>query len=124
MIETFTNDGFNISYKTQGSGKDIIFLHGFPSTMSMWDSLVDELIDNNFRVTTIEQRGYPLSSNLKMDVSDFTLDKLSEDIEILIRTLDLFLHTVKKKNRVRTQNSSRHTLGPISLVTQVWRSTI
>ena len=89
MIETFTNDGFNISYKTQGSGKDIIFLHGFPSTMSMWDSLVDELIDNNFRVTTIEQRGYPLSSNLKMDVSDFTLDKLSEDIEILIRTLDL-----------------------------------
>ncbi len=89
MIETIFDDDYHISYKTQGHGKDILLLHGFPSTMSMWDPVVDDLVFNNYRVTTVEQRGYPLSSNDKINVQDFTIDKLSKDIETLIQTLDL-----------------------------------
>ena len=65
MINTIKNNDFNISYKTKGSGKDIIFLHGFPSNRFMWDEISEDLIKNNFRVTSIEQRGYPLSSKKK-----------------------------------------------------------
>ena len=42
----------------------------------MWDEISEELIKNNFRVTSIEQRGYPLSSKEKMKINDFTIDKL------------------------------------------------
>ena len=89
MINTIKNNDFNISYKTKGSGNDVLFLHGFPSNMFMWDEISEDLVKNNFRVTSIEQRGYPLSSKQKMKISDFTIDKLAIDIETLINSLDL-----------------------------------
>jgi pimeloyl-ACP methyl ester carboxylesterase len=89
MIKTFNSDNYKISYKSQGSGRDILLLHGFPSNIYMWDDIVKELLVKNYRVTTVEQRGYPLSISNSMTRNDFTIDKLSRDIEILIKTLDL-----------------------------------
>jgi soluble epoxide hydrolase/lipid-phosphate phosphatase len=89
MIKTFDSDSYKISYKSQGSGCDILLLHGFPSNIYMWDDIVKELLAKNYRVTTVEQRGYPLSMSNSMIHDDFTIDKLSRDIEILIKTLDL-----------------------------------
>lgn len=89
MINSFNNGKYNISYTSKGSGKDILFLHGFPSNMFMWSEIENELIKKNFRVTKLEQRGYPLSSLKDMNSDDFTIDKLSSDVEILIKTLDL-----------------------------------
>ena len=89
MIKTFNSDNYKISYKSQGSGRDILLLHGFPSNIYMWDDIVKELLAKSYRVTTVEQRGYPLSMSNSMIHDDFTIDKLSRDIEILIKTLDL-----------------------------------
>ena len=89
MIRIVKNNDFNISYKTEGSGEDILFLHGFPSNIFMWDDISEVLVKNNYRVTSIEQRGYPLSAKQEMNINDFTIDKLAIDIETLINTLDL-----------------------------------
>ena len=54
-------DDFSLTYSTEGEGSDILLLHGFPSNIFFWNSLKENLI-SNYRVTTVEQRGYPLSS--------------------------------------------------------------
>jgi len=89
MIKRFTNGSYDIAYLTQGKGRDILFLHGFPSNMYMWDEITGVLSQQDYRTTVIEQRGYPLSSSKKMKPNDFTIDKLCEDVEILIKNLDL-----------------------------------
>ena len=89
MIKRFKNGSYDIAYISQGKGRDILFLHGFPSNMYMWDEITGVLSHQDYRTTVIEQRGYPLSSSREMRPNDFTIDKLSEDVEILIKNLDL-----------------------------------
>ena len=69
MIRILKYNDFNISYKTEGSGEDILFLHGFPSNIFMWDEISEVLVKNNYRVTSIEQRGYPLSAKQEMNIN-------------------------------------------------------
>ena len=78
-------DDFSLTYSTEGEGSDILLLHGFPSNIFFWNSLKAKLI-NNYRVTTVEQRGYPLSSLQYPKKEMFTIDNLSRDIEKLIDT--------------------------------------
>jgi len=78
-------DDFSLTYSTEGEGSDILLLHGFPSNIFFWNSLKAKLI-NNYRVTTVEQRGYPLSSLKYPKKEMFTIDNLSRDIEKLIDT--------------------------------------
>ena len=76
MIKRFKNGSYDIAYLTQGEGRDILFLHGFPSNMYMWDEITSALNHQDYRTTVIEQRGYPLSSSKKMRPNDFTIDAL------------------------------------------------
>ena len=76
-------DDFSLTYSTEGEGSDILLLHGFPSNIFFWNSLKAKLI-NNYRVTTVEQRGYPLSSLQYPKKEMFTIDNLCRDIEKLI----------------------------------------
>ena len=76
-------DDFSLTYSTEGEGSDILLLHGFPSNIFFWNSLKAKLI-NNYRVTTVEQRGYPLSSLKYPKKEMFTIDNLCRDIEKLI----------------------------------------
>ena len=78
-------DDFSLTYSTEGEGSDILLLHGFPSNIFFWNSLKSKLI-NNYRVTTVEQRGYPLSSLKYPKKEMFTIDNLCRDIEKLIDT--------------------------------------
>tara|TARA_B100001109_G_scaffold214475_1_gene183195 strand:- start:1375 stop:2262 length:888 start_codon:yes stop_codon:yes gene_type:complete len=78
-------DDFSLTYSTEGEGSDILLLHGFPSNIFFWNSLKAKLI-NNYRVTTVEQRGYPLSSLQYPKKEMFTIDNLCRDIEKLIDT--------------------------------------
>ena len=78
-------DDFSLTYSTEGEGSDILLLHGFPSNIFFWNSLKAKLI-NNYRVTTVEQRGYPLSSLKYPKKEMFTIDNLCRDIEKLIDT--------------------------------------
>ena len=88
MINKLQLDDFELSYITEGEGRDVLFLHGFPSNMYFWNDIKNEL-KNKLRVTVVEQRGYPLSSIEDSIVTDFNIENLSLDIEKLINKIQL-----------------------------------
>ena len=84
-MEKIDLNNISLSYETKGKGSDVLLLHGFPSNMYMWNEIKNELIENGYRVTIIEQRGYPLSRLENFDVHSFNIEELSKDIEELIK---------------------------------------
>ncbi len=88
-MEKINLNNISLSYETKGQGSDVLFLHGFPSSMYMWNEIKKELIENGYRVTIVEQRGYPLSRLKNFDVLSFNIEELSKDIEELIIKLNL-----------------------------------
>ena len=88
MINKLQLDDFELSYTTEGEGRDVLFLHGFPSNMYFWNDIKNDLKDK-FRVTVVEQRGYPLSSIQDSIMSDFNIENLSLDVEEVINRLQL-----------------------------------
>jgi len=88
-MEKINLNNISLSYETSGKGSDVLLLHGFPSSMYMWNAIKKELIENGYRVTIVEQRGYPLSRLDNFDVLSFNIEELSKDIEELIIKLNL-----------------------------------
>ena len=88
MIKELQLDGFKLSYTSEGQGSDVLLLHGFPSNMFFWNNIKNDLL-SNYRVTVVEQRGYPLSSLENAKNTDFNIEFLSKDIEYLIEVLNL-----------------------------------
>ena len=88
-MEKINLNNISLSYETKGQGSDVLLLHGFPSSMYMWNAIKKELIENGYRVTIVEQRGYPLSRLDNFDVLSFNIEELSKDIEELIVKLNL-----------------------------------
>ena len=88
-MEKINLNNISLSYETKGQGSDVLLLHGFPSSMFMWNEIKKELIENGYRVTIVEQRGYPLSRLDNFDVLSFNIEELSKDIEELIVKLNL-----------------------------------
>lgn len=88
MIKELQLDGFKLSYTSEGEGRDVLLLHGFPSNMFFWNNIKNDLL-SNYRVTVVEQRGYPLSLLENAKNTDFNIEFLSKDIEYLIDTLNL-----------------------------------
>jgi len=88
-MEKINLNNISLSYETKGKGSDVLLLHGFPSSMYMWNEIKKELIENGYRVTIVEQRGYPLSRLDNFDVLSFNIEELSKDIEELILKLNL-----------------------------------
>ena len=88
-MEKINLNNISLSYETKGQGSDVLLLHGFPSSMYMWNEIKKELIENGYRVTIVEQRGYPLSRLKNFDVLSFNIEELSKDIEELIIKLNL-----------------------------------
>tara|TARA_B100001989_G_scaffold196331_1_gene144957 strand:- start:48 stop:941 length:894 start_codon:yes stop_codon:yes gene_type:complete len=89
-MEKINLNNISLSYETKGQGSDVLLLHGFPSSMYMWNEIKKELIENGYRVTIVEQRGYPLSRLDNFDVLSFNIEELSKDIEELIVKLNLY----------------------------------
>jgi pimeloyl-ACP methyl ester carboxylesterase len=88
MIKELQLDGFKLSYTSEGEGSDVLLLHGFPSNIFFWNNIKNDLL-SNYRVTVVEQRGYPLSSLENAKNTDFNIEFLSKDIEYLIDVLNL-----------------------------------
>ena len=88
MIKELQIDDFKLSYTSEGEGSDVLLLHGFPSNMFFWDKIKKDLL-NKYRVTVVEQRGYPLSLLKNPNITDFNIEFLSKDIEYLIDELNL-----------------------------------
>jgi len=88
-VEKININKVTLSYETVGEGSDILLLHGFPSNLFMWEKIKNDLVNNGYRVTIVEQRGYPLSRLDNAEISMFNIKELSKDIEDLVKTLEL-----------------------------------
>ena len=88
-MEKINLNNISLSYETMGQGSDVLLLHGFPSNMYMWNDIKNKLVETGYRVTIVEQRGYPLSRLENFDVHSFNIEELSKDIEELIIRLKL-----------------------------------
>jgi pimeloyl-ACP methyl ester carboxylesterase len=76
--------GIGIQYADKGSGPSVLFLHGFPLSLHMWDD--QEALAPRYRVVRFDARGFGGS-----DVGDamLTMARIADDAAVLIERLRL-----------------------------------
>ncbi|KAA5948233.1 alpha/beta hydrolase [Pantoea sp. Bo_2] len=86
-MSTFkTTDGTQIYFKDWGTGKPVLFSHGWPLDADMWDSQMNFLAGNGYRVIAFDRRGFGRSDQ-PWTGNDY--DTFASDINDLITHLDL-----------------------------------
>ncbi|QSY97985.1 alpha/beta hydrolase (plasmid) [Rhizobium bangladeshense] len=81
-----TKDGTNIFYKDWGSGRPVVFSHGWPLSADAWDSQMQFLADRGFRVIAHDRRSHGRSdqtwhgNNMEQYVSDYS--ELLEHLDV------------------------------------------
>ena len=53
-----TRDGVDIFYKDWGSGRPIVFHHGWPLSSDDWDAQMLYFLDKGYRVVAHDRRGH------------------------------------------------------------------
>jgi epoxide hydrolase 4 len=69
-----------------GDGPMVVLLHGFPEFWYGWRRQIAPLVEAGFRVVAPDLRGYNLSSR-RDRFTDYTADKVADDIRGLLREL-------------------------------------
>ncbi|MFO0956425.1 MAG: alpha/beta hydrolase [Isosphaeraceae bacterium] len=77
--------GAKIHYVEAGEGPLVVLIHGFPDFWYTWRAQMPALA-KRFRVVAIDQRGYNRSDKPE-GVENYALDKLTGDVEAVIRHL-------------------------------------
>ncbi len=86
-MSTFkTQDGTSIYYKDWGTGKPILFSHGWPLDADMWDSQLNFLAERGYRAIAFDRRGFGRSDQ---PWTGYDYDTFASDINGLIEHLDL-----------------------------------
>ncbi|NWE24029.1 alpha/beta fold hydrolase [Pseudomonas gingeri] len=86
-MSTFvTRDGTEIYYKDWGSGKPVVFSHGWPLDADMWEYQMEYLSSRGYRTIAFDRRGFGRSSQ-PWDGYDY--DTFADDLAGLIEHLDL-----------------------------------
>ena len=86
MSTLVTRDGTAIYYKDWGSGKPVLFSHGWPLDADMWDVQMEFLASRGYRAIAFDRRGFGRSSQ---PWSGYDYDTFADDIAQLIEHLDL-----------------------------------
>jgi non-heme chloroperoxidase len=81
-----TKDGTTIFYKDWGTGRPVVFSHGWPLNGDAWDPQAQLVADNGFRAVVHDRRGGGRSSQ-PWNGND--LDTYADDLAELIEKLDL-----------------------------------
>jgi pimeloyl-ACP methyl ester carboxylesterase len=79
-------DGIRMHYVTQGEGKLLLLLHGFPDFWYVWRFQIPELA-KRYRVVAPDLRGYN-ETDKPEGVDNYRLNLLAGDISRLINALD------------------------------------
>ncbi|KAF1068512.1 MAG: Arylesterase [Pseudomonas citronellolis] len=86
-MSTFvTRDGTEIHYKDWGSGKPVLFSHGWPLDADMWEYQMHFLASRGYRAIAFDRRGFGRSSQ---PWTGYDYDTFADDIAGLIEHLDL-----------------------------------
>ncbi|SEB76882.1 MULTISPECIES: alpha/beta fold hydrolase [Streptomyces] len=81
-----TRDGVEIFYKDWGSGRPVVFIHGWPLNGDAWQDQLKAVTDAGFRGIAHDRRGHGRSTPV-WDGYDF--DTFADDLNDLINDLDL-----------------------------------
>ncbi len=76
-------NGVRLHYVTQGEGKLLVLLHGFPEFWYSWRHQIPELA-KHFKVVALDLRGYN-ESEKPVGVANYRVDTLTADVMGLIR---------------------------------------
>lgn len=86
-MSTFTTrDGVEIYFKDWGSGKPVLFSHGWPLDADMWDYQMHYLASHGYRAIAFDRRGFGRSDQ---PWNGYDYDTFADDIKELIEHLDL-----------------------------------
>ena len=83
-MNTINIGGIDIRYADKGSGPAVLFLHGFPLSLRMWDD--QEALAPRYRIVRFDARGFGGSA-----VGDamLTMARIADDAAVLIERLRL-----------------------------------
>ncbi len=81
-----TKDGTDIFYKDWGSGRPLVFHHGWPLSSDDWDAQLMFFLSKGFRVIAHDRRGHGRSTQT---VSGNEMDTYAADVAELAAHLDL-----------------------------------
>lgn len=86
-MNTFTtHDGTQIYFKDWGSGRPVVFSHGWPLSSDAWESQMVYLCQHGFRCIAHDRRGHGRSSQPS---EGNNMDMYADDLAELINILDL-----------------------------------
>jgi non-heme chloroperoxidase len=86
MSTITTSDGTQIFYKDGGTGRPVVFSHGWPLSADAWDEQTMYLGQRGYRVIAHDRRGHGRSSQT-WDGND--MDTYADDLAALVEALDL-----------------------------------
>jgi non-heme chloroperoxidase len=81
-----TKDGTQIYYKDWGTGRPVVFSHGWPLSADAWDDQMFFLGERGYRVIAHDRRGHGRSSQ-PWNGND--MDAYADDLATLVEALDL-----------------------------------
>ncbi len=81
-----TKDGTQIYYKDWGSGRPVVFSHGWPLCADAWDAQMLFLVQHGYRVIAHDRRGHGRSSQPSQGND---MDTYADDLAALMNALDL-----------------------------------
>jgi len=81
-----TADGTRIYYKDWGSGRPVVFSHGWPLNADAWDDQMLLIASHGYRAIAHDRRGHGRSSQ---PWNGNEMDTYADDLATLIETLDL-----------------------------------
>jgi non-heme chloroperoxidase len=81
-----TADGINLFYKDWGTGRPVIFIHGWAMNSDMWQYQMIDLASQGLRCITYDRRGHGRSDQ---PWQGYDYDTLADDLAALIKQLNL-----------------------------------
>lgn len=79
-------DGTNLYYKDWGSGRPVVFIHGWPLDADMWEYQMVPIADAGFRTVAYDRRGFGRSDQ---PWTGYDYDTFADDLNALLEGLDL-----------------------------------